>query len=145
MGRIDVALDTSGKKGLVKKRISVSSNDDTNPEVVLYLTTDVIHHGGSGRSIFDPDCVSCHVEAGRGKLGQELFDAICAYCHGDSGEEKSASTLTQMAMKETSHIEMAITEGIPGSAMPGYGSDHGGPLNKKEIGSLVDYIKSFGK
>jgi len=144
-GRITAKINTSGKKGLIKKHISVFSNDNRNPQVILSIAANIIYHKTEGKTIFDPECTSCHVEPGKGKLGGELYKAICAYCHGHGEDGKSALGLLEMGVKEENCIERAITDGIPRSPMPGFSKKHGGPLSKDEITSLVEYIKTFGK
>ncbi len=145
VGQIVAETDTSGKRGLFKKRITVFSNDARNPQVILSIAANIIHHKTGGKTIFDPECSSCHVEAGRGKLGGELYEAICAYCHGQGENGKSALGLREMGVKEKRYIEMATADGIPGSPMPGFSIKRGGPLSEEKITSLVEYIKTFGK
>ena len=143
MGHITAKTDISGKKGLFKKRITVFSNDSRNPRVILSIAANVIHRGTGGKTIFDPECSSCHVEPGKGKLGTELYEAICAYCHGCGENGKSALGLLKMGVKEKRYIERAIADGIPRSPMPGFSRKCGGPLSKEEITSLVEYIRTF--
>lgn len=143
MGHIAAKTDTSGKKGLFKKRITVFSNDSRNPRAILSIAANVIHRGTGGKTIFDPECSSCHVELGKGKLGGELYEAICAYCHGCGEDGKSALGLLKMGVKEKRYIERAIADGIPRSPMPGFSRKCGGPLSKEEITSLVEYIRTF--
>lgn len=141
--QIKVVVDTSGKIGAVEKHIYVFSNDNNNPRVTLSLAIDVIHFETGGKTIFDCECVSCHVEPGEGKLGQELYVAICAYCHGHGENGESATGLLEMGKLEKRYLETAIAEGVSGSPMLGFGQSRGGPLGKQEITSLAEYIRTF--
>jgi len=145
VGQITAKINLSGKKGFIKKRISVFSNDNKNPRVILSIAVNIIHHRTGDKTIFDPECSSCHVEPGRDKLGGELYHAICAYCHGHGEDGKSALGLLEMGVKEKRYIERAIADGIPGSPMPGFSRKRGGPLSKEQITSLVEYIETFGR
>ena len=97
-GEIKTTLNPIGKRGKIKKTISVKTNDKTIQQVTLTVSAEVFgvvkdHPQAADESIFSEKCKSCHVVKGEGKFGKELYIAGCAFCHGDSGEGKSASAL----------------------------------------------------
>ncbi|MBI5183544.1 MAG: cytochrome c [Nitrospinae bacterium] len=86
------------------------------------------------------------MDKGRGRIGSSLYINICAYCHGRSGEGKTAIALNnQSYLKSRGDKELRelIAKGISGTAMPGWGKDHGGPLSDNQIDSLVTFIRGW--
>jgi mono/diheme cytochrome c family protein len=80
--------------------------------------------------------------------GGELWGANCASCHGINGEGVSAPALNSQEFLSSvtdEQIEGIIAGGIPGTAMPSWLNEYGGPLTDEQIAALVTYIRSWEK
>ncbi|MBI5043829.1 MAG: DUF1573 domain-containing protein [Nitrospirae bacterium] len=152
-GEIKVTLNPIGKRGKILKSVSVETNDSVKPEIILRLDAQVFgvlkdHAQAKDESIFSEKCKSCHVARGEGKSGKELYLADCAFCHGDNGEGKSASALNSqeyLTKHDANYIKDWIANGKDGSGMPGFSKAKGGPLDDKQVESLVAYITKWKK
>ena len=89
----------------------------------------------------DPDCIHCHLDPTRGKTGKELFAAACGICH--ESDHRATMVPNLHALNHSTdkiYWKQWITTGKPGSLMPGFGSEVGGPLTPGQIDSLADYL-----
>jgi len=83
--------------------------------------------------------------------GGELYTAHCARCHGQNGEGRvrgNATALNNQDFLATASDQFlwgAITYGRPGTEMPVWGREAGGPLAKEEISDLVALLRSWQK
>jgi mono/diheme cytochrome c family protein len=79
------------------------------------------------------------------ELGASLFAENCAVCHGANGEGRVGATLAQNwpSIRPDLTIRSAIERGVPGSPMPAWSEENGGPLTVPEIDALVAYILSW--
>lgn len=91
--------------------------------------------------------MACHVTKGIGKVGEELFWADCAMCHGfrGTGINGVAPSLVPLDYHDKD-IAAAKRDVIANGSkfhrsMPGFSKEHGGPLNDKEIDSLVQFLQ----
>jgi mono/diheme cytochrome c family protein len=78
--------------------------------------------------------------------GTQLWALNCAECHGKMGQGISAPALnSQQFLTSVTDAQMTniIRGGIPGTAMPAWLTDYGGPLTDQEIAALVTYIRSW--
>jgi len=78
--------------------------------------------------------------------GLQLWGLNCASCHGVSGEGVTAPALnSQEFLTSTTDEQMAgiIRGGIPGTAMPAWWNEYGGPLTDQQIESVVAYVRSW--
>jgi predicted DsbA family dithiol-disulfide isomerase/mono/diheme cytochrome c family protein len=152
-GEIKATLNPIGKRGKILKSISVETNDKTRPEIILRLDAQVFgvlkdHPQAKDESIFSEKCAKCHVARGAGKLSRDLYLADCAFCHGDNGEGKSARALNNqeyLTKNDAGYIKDWIANGKDGSGMPGFSKTKGGPLDDKQVESLVSYITKWKK
>jgi mono/diheme cytochrome c family protein len=80
-------------------------------------------------------------------LGGELFGLHCQSCHGTAGRGgRSGPTLAAKEFLDSvtdEQLRWLIAAGIPGTTMPAYDLDHGGPLTLQEIDQLVVYLRSL--
>jgi len=80
-------------------------------------------------------------------LGRELYALHCASCHGKAG--RGGRTAPTLAAKEflkgvsDEQMRWLIAAGSPGTAMPAYDIDHGGPLTGQDIAQVVEYLRSL--
>jgi mono/diheme cytochrome c family protein len=93
------------------------------------------------QAVFKGDCRSCHVDKGVGKLGKELYDADCGICHDDAHRAAMVPDLkVPRSHRDLAFWQKWIAEGKPGTMMPGFSQEHGGPLTKEQVTSLVNYL-----
>jgi mono/diheme cytochrome c family protein len=93
-----------------------------------------------GEAEFKPDIASGH------------SGANCAQCHGPNGEGGFAATdpswpappLNNVFARYTKDDIMRIVRmGRPGTPMPSWGIEFGGPLNEQKIEDIVNFVESF--
>ena len=80
--------------------------------------------------------------------GQQLWGLNCAACHGTNGQGVSAPALnSQQFFQGTTDEQIAgiIKGGIPGTAMPAWWNEYGGPLTDQQVQEVVAYIRSWEK
>lgn len=81
------------------------------------------------------------------RLGKKLYALHCASCHGEGGRggASAPALVARDALAEVSdkQLELLISVGIPGSQMPAYEMDHGGPLTPREVEQVVTYLRSL--
>lgn len=85
-------------------------------------------------------------EAALVSAGEELWAQTCASCHGIGGQGVDAAALNSrefLGMVTDDQIHHLIASGIPGTRMPAWWTEFGGPLNEEEIRALVAYIRSW--
>ncbi len=80
--------------------------------------------------------------------GRQLWGLNCAECHGVNGQGVDAPALnSQEFLKNVSDEQMQrITSvGIPGTEMPAWWNEIGGPLTDEQIAAVVAYLRSWGE
>jgi len=81
--------------------------------------------------------------------GAALYAQYCQLCHGESGEGYAADNATRLrgqgllATATDDFFAMAIARGRGHTAMAGYSSDFGGPLEYEQIDALVAFIRGW--
>jgi mono/diheme cytochrome c family protein len=78
--------------------------------------------------------------------GHQLWGDNCATCHGTMGQGLSAPALNSqefLTSVSDDQIHGIIAGGIPGTPMPAWLNDYGGPLTDQQIGGLVAYLRSL--
>jgi mono/diheme cytochrome c family protein len=95
------------------------------------------------QAVFKNDCAQCHVTPTVAKMGKELYQAGCAICHD---AEHRATMVPDLHVPKVptspAYWTQWVTEGKAGSLMPAFAQEHGGPLNKEQIASLVNYLST---
>lgn len=80
-------------------------------------------------------------------LGRTTFRQHCASCHGDDARGgRGAPTLASrefLAAVTDRQMHWLISGGVPGSVMPAYDLDLGGPFTAQEIARVVTYLRSL--
>jgi mono/diheme cytochrome c family protein len=155
---IPISMDLRGKTGVVTKGVTIYT--DRGQKVVLVKATILPGDNTMGaldrernqqlaladpQAIFKGDCARCHVEPVIGKMGKELYTTACGICH--EAEHRASMVPDLHALKVTPNEDywrMFITQGKPGTLMPGFAQAKGGPLSEMQINSLVAYlVKEF--
>ena len=80
--------------------------------------------------------------------GHELWGTNCMSCHGITGQGVTAPALNSqefLTNVNDDQIHGIIAGGIPGTAMPAWLNDYGGPLTDEQIVALATYIRSWEK
>lgn len=79
------------------------------------------------------------------ELGAQLYGENCAVCHGPNGEGRIGPTLSKdwPSIRPDLRVKSVIQSGVPGSAMPAWSQDEGGPLTEEEIEAITAYILSW--
>jgi mono/diheme cytochrome c family protein len=105
--------------------------------LLITLTTIVVFWRGS---VLAQDPTAEQLE-----LGAQLFAENCAVCHGANGEGRVGVELSKdwPSIRPDLLVKSAIEEGVPGSPMPAWSQENGGPLTDAEIEALTLYILSW--
>jgi len=74
--------------------------------------------------------------------GAGLYASNCATCHGPGGGGGVGPALKKTPLDEPT-LHRTISRGIVGTAMPAFGDEEGGPLNKHQITDLATFIKNW--
>ncbi len=80
--------------------------------------------------------------------GQEIYLEACAECHGlngegDGGQMPPVNTKEFLVDASDEVIFNVINDGRPGTGMPAWGQDQGGPYNAQAIDDLVAFIRAW--
>jgi mono/diheme cytochrome c family protein len=77
--------------------------------------------------------------------GALIYTQNCSMCHGPQGEGRIGATLSKdwPSIRPDLRVKDTITNGIPGSVMPAWSEDKGGPLSSEQIDLLTNYILSW--
>lgn len=74
-----------------------------------------------------------------------LFASNCSGCHGPEGRNGAAQALSDplyLKIVSRDELERTIEHGRPGTAMPAFARDQGGPLAPKQVSALVNGIEA---
>jgi mono/diheme cytochrome c family protein len=158
-GALEVTFDPSEQHGTVRKTLGVSSNDPTDPHVLLTIRAKVeviappepeagAHPPTGGQSLLMGDCATCHAQPAAGKTGEPLWSAICAMCHGSEGQGAehgpSLRTPDHLVSRDDEELAVAIAYGTSNPRMPGFAELMGGPLSEEQVRSLVELVRRWG-
>ena len=97
-----------------------------------------------------PKAASATAREERIHEGKALYDRYCKLCHGAEGKGYAADNAPSLVSKtflesaSDSFIARGIRAGRSNSAMAAYGKSRGGPLDEKQIRSIVAFLRSKG-
>jgi mono/diheme cytochrome c family protein len=74
--------------------------------------------------------------------GAHEYSQVCASCHGARGEGLVGPALRDTALDEDT-LEKVISRGIPGTVMPAWSQEDGGPLKEHQVRDVVLFIKNW--
>jgi mono/diheme cytochrome c family protein len=148
-GSFTAAVDFTGKHGVFSKTLQVESSRGAQ---MLTVTVNIPEVDEATRRrnqelarknrqvVFQNDCAACHVAPLVGKKGAELFHVACGICHlASPPAEMVPSLLVAREPRDAAYWLRWISEGKEGTLMPAFAEQHGGPLNREQIESLVAY------
>ncbi len=77
--------------------------------------------------------------------GAILYAQNCAVCHGPNGEGRIGATLARAwpSIRPDLRVKETIVRGVPGSPMPAWSQENGGPLSNEDINDIVAFILSW--
>ncbi len=131
------------------KEAKIESNDPSSPQTVTMQGVVIASDHpmkNTGETLFKGACADCHSTPAKGKMGKELYDAACYLCHDFPQEESKkfiAPGRNSLSNIPKTKLRRMISEGIHETSMPGFHESVGGPLDKAQVDSLVNYISSL--
>ncbi len=147
-GEMGISVNLAGKSGTIFKTVTVFS---TNPATKLLVVKVIIPEPADmtrsrnqsiafadRQAVFKGDCARCHFEPAKGKLSADLYAAACGICHEANPRATMVSNLHALN-HPTDYVfwKQWITNGKPGSLMPAFAANQGGPLTGEQIDSLA--------
>ena len=148
-GVMKVTVDFAGKDGWLAKSVTVASSEGSQ---TLYVTVKIPPPDEAQRArnrqlamanrqaVFRNDCASCHASPLGAKTGGDLFNMACQICHASP---RRASMVPDLAVarepRDAAYWTKWIAEGREGTLMPAFAAEHGGPLTREQMASLVDF------
>jgi|GEM_PF-887847 hypothetical protein len=149
-GEMEVVVDTKGKKGIVVKTVTLTTenNEVEKVEISLAMKLQPPPHPmiGKLRNInAEAACKSCHLESGEGESGIFLFHRVCSECHGKKGVGGFGRALNDPVWQKVDDagIRNVIRGGIPEKGMPSFVAGVSPALTEVQIDSLIQYIRSL--
>jgi mono/diheme cytochrome c family protein len=156
-GQIPITVNLAGKSGTIYKTVKISTDKGYTqltlkinilPPAPMILSDDARAQGmamakADRQAVFRGDCATCHVKPAEGKYGQELYAAACGICH--EAEHRATMVPDLHALKTPTNLEFWrtwIAHGKPGSLMPAFSANDGGPLNDMQIASIAAYLNA---
>lgn len=149
-GIVDVSVNLAGKFGTVMKQVTVESPVSPkvlNVKIIIPDSPELVRSRNTAMAaanpglIFAGDCARCHVEKGVGKMGKELYAADCGVCHDSEHRASMVPDLKQLPHPTSFDTwKEMITNGKPGTLMPGFSAAKNGPLSDAQIESLAQYL-----
>lgn len=147
-GEMGVRLDIRGKQGKFSKYVSIDSTEglkwlvvNASIEAPDRRQMNQMLALADRQAIFRSDCASCHVQPAVAKHGQELFAAACGICHEAEHRASMVPDLKALTKPtDADYWRMWITKGQPGTLMPAFSKNEGGPLDDAQVNSLVEYL-----
>jgi mono/diheme cytochrome c family protein len=153
---IPLTVDLRGKSGTLAKEVTVHTSQGskvlhfkieippgapfTSP-VAEFRERNLAVAAGDPQAIFKDTCANCHAKPARGKLAGELYQAACAICHNSPNRAQMVPALDVLPHPtDFDFWKQIIIAGKPGTLMPPFGTDKGGPLTEEQVVSLARFL-----
>jgi mono/diheme cytochrome c family protein len=148
-------VDLQGKSGSLFKQVEIFTEQG---EVVLKVGILISQRSnfqdrmvnlkiaeGNRQAVFKGECAACHAFPTKGKLGKELFASACGICHMAEPRASMVPDLRAIPGKrDAAWWRALITDGKPGTLMPGFAEAKRGPLTEAQIESLIQFFSEGG-
>ena len=82
----------------------------------------------------------------RVERGDEVYNEQCASCHGAQGEGGVGPALNDRDLLKSTHDDVffsLVRSGVPGTQMPAWSIDFGGPLTDEDVRDVVAFIRAW--
>jgi len=160
-GQISATLDLRNKRGVLTKSLMVDSTSGFKSLLFKVTVPASLNTSTAGGETIDDeriknmqmtmvdrqvvfknqDCAKCHAEPAEGKMGRDLYVAACAICHDTAHRATMVPDLKELKFPTSApYWKYWIVNGRPGSLMPAFAKNRGGPLTDEQIDSLVGYL-----
>jgi mono/diheme cytochrome c family protein len=154
-GEFAVDMDLRGKSGVLMKSVSVEATTGVKHLIIKTVIPSVTGMSpdlaervrnqqlalADRQAVFKGECVLCHVQPAVDKLGGELYTAACGICHDSTHRATMVPDLRALNKPtDEAYWTTWITQGKPGSLMPAFAQNMGGPLTDEQIKSLVQHL-----
>ncbi len=139
---LHVRVDTTAKRGRVKKRITVIDSQGRRTQAWLTLRVKSNPHMGAvrGKGIFSGKCASCHFDPAKGKVaGGSIYKAVCVMCHGKAGKGAYAPSLRG---RNAAFMVSVLDKGLE-RQMPSFSRKKNGPLSREQIASVAKWLSEL--
>jgi mono/diheme cytochrome c family protein len=93
------------------------------------------------QAVFKGDCARCHTTPTVGLMGLPLYATACGICH--EAEHRASMVPNLATLDHPTNREFwlqIVAQGKPGTLMPGFAREHGGPLTTAQIESLAKFL-----
>ncbi len=152
--RIDIGINIKGFRGPFSTtyKIAYKRRDKDYHQLLTVnyqVKGEVKEHkpGYLAKMISTKGCRSCHVDSGKDKYGKELFQSLCSPCHGREAQGGWAPSFQEEEFFSKSYdpnaVRRLILEGHKDEKIPGFSQEKGGPLNKKQVDSLLKFYEDL--
>ena len=84
--------------------------------------------------------------AHRVERGSGIYDEQCASCHGAQGEGGVGPALNDRELLKSTHDDVffsLVRSGVPGTQMPAWSVDFGGPLTDEDARDVVAFMRAW--
>ena len=153
---IKLNIDLRGKRGVLAKHVTVETSHgrkvlsfrvnigDVGAQlspVAEFRAQNLKIASENAQAIFKGTCANCHASPARGRMGRELYQAACAICHNSPSRAEMVPALETLPQPTNlAFWKQAISVGKPGTLMPGFAVEHGGPLTPEQVQSLAQFL-----
>ncbi len=74
--------------------------------------------------------------------GGELYRSMCITCHGAGGDQMPGIVLKDTQLRDDD-LKKTIARGVPGTIMPAFHIEEGGPLEMHQIDDLIAFLTNW--
>jgi mono/diheme cytochrome c family protein len=153
-GRIPVTMNVAGHTGRSSKTVTVSTPQGF---VTLQVEANILSATGGAampdrqrnlekakadrQAVFKGGCAECHAGTAAIKTGRALYAAVCGICHDANPRATMVPDLRSLNHPTDYNFwRTMVADGKPGTLMPAFAKNQGGPLNDDQIESLARAI-----
>ena len=136
-----VTVETSHGRKVLAFRVNIGGDGKQLPPVAEFRAQNLKIAAGDAQAIFKGTCANCHASPARGRMGRELYQAACAICHNSPNRAEMVPALETLPQPTSPAFwKQSISAGKPGTLMPAFAVDQGGPLTPEQVASLAKFL-----